>query len=185
MNEQPQKLISEYHIDAEDRLIYIDETWQEFSRNNQAPELTSDSVLQKRLWDFIADKEVQHIYQILLGKVRQSGKVIQVSYRCDAPHVRRLLQLVMTPDVEGRVKFHSWLLREERRDAIKLLGLTSARSESFLTICSWCKRVQLDINSWVEVEEAVQRLKLFEVAELPKLSHGICPECAQAWLTDD
>ena len=43
-------------------------------------------------------------------------------------------------------------------------------------MCGWCDRFEVD-GEWVEVEEAAQRLELFDRAELPTISHGICPDC--------
>ena len=183
MDKNLKKLLSEYHIDAQDRLIYIDESWREFAHNNAASELVGDSILNKSLWNFIAGKQVQHLYQMLLAKVRQSGQPAQVTFWCDAPHARRFLELTMTPDEEAGVQFHSWLIREEEREPIGLLEMTRKRTQEFLVICSWCKKVKLDEESWAEVEEAVKELGLFEATELPQLSHGMCPQCAQTWLS--
>jgi hypothetical protein len=185
MEQQTKQLLSEYYIDAADRLIFVDETWREFARDIAAPELVSDSILYKPLWDFIADKRVQHLYQILLARVRQSGEPAQVSYRCDSPGTRRFLQMRMTPDTEAGVHFHNWLVREEKREPVRLLEMTPKRSEEIIIICSWCKLVKLDDDTWVEVENAVQQLGLFEAVEMPKLSHGMCPDCAQTWLATD
>lgn len=182
MDTQPKKLSSEYHIDGQDRLIYVDDTWREFANNNAAPELVSDTILFKPLWNFIADRKVHHLYQMLLEKVRQSGKPVQIFYRCDAPHMRRFMEMRMTLDEESGVQFRNWLVREEPCEPVELLDTTAKRSQELLIICSWCKRVKVETQTWVQVEEAVQQLALFEAAELPQLSHGICPECFETWL---
>jgi hypothetical protein len=101
MKEQPQKLLSEYHIDIEDRLIFIDDNWYAFARANQAPYLADAQILGKSLWDFITGNEVQNLYNLMLKKVRLSGEPVQVLYRCDAPHLRRFLQLKMMSADQG------------------------------------------------------------------------------------
>lgn len=40
------------------------------------------------------------------------------------------------------------------------------------------KELQLPDDSWVEVEDAVRSLRLFDAA-LPELTHGICAHCFQ------
>ena len=45
-------------------------------------------------------------------------------------------------------------------------------------MCSWCRRVNLG-SEGVEVEEAVERLRLFELESLPQISHGCCEPCSQ------
>jgi hypothetical protein len=44
-------------------------------------------------------------------------------------------------------------------------------------MCSWCRRVRLDAARWVEVEDAVAELRLFEDVRPPQISHGVCPIC--------
>jgi hypothetical protein len=43
-------------------------------------------------------------------------------------------------------------------------------------MCGWCKRVDVSAR-WLEVEAAVEALRLFDEETLPRISHGICPEC--------
>lgn len=45
-----------------------------------------------------------------------------------------------------------------------------------LLMCSWCKQLAVG-DAWVEAEEAVTRLGLFDDRHVPGLSHGICPRC--------
>jgi hypothetical protein len=50
-----------------------------------------------------------------------------------------------------------------------------------LTMCGWCDRFLVD-GEWVEVEEAVARLGLFELPKLPSIDHGVCPDCTEMLL---
>jgi hypothetical protein len=45
-------------------------------------------------------------------------------------------------------------------------------------MCGWCDRFLVD-GEWVEVEEAVARLGLFQLPEMPAISHGVCPDCTE------
>ncbi len=54
----------------------------------------------------------------------------------------------------------------------------TAQGQSLLVMCSWCKAVKVGDDTWVEVEDAVDRLKLFDFRYLPQISHGVCPSCA-------
>jgi hypothetical protein len=47
-------------------------------------------------------------------------------------------------------------------------------------MCGWCKRTQLPTGRWVEIEEAVEELGLFEDSPLPGVTHGICLPCHEA-----
>ena len=48
-------------------------------------------------------------------------------------------------------------------------------------MCAWCKKA--DVGGWVEVEEAVRRLQLFDQARLPRITHGVCPACKETFET--
>jgi hypothetical protein len=45
-------------------------------------------------------------------------------------------------------------------------------------MCSFCKQVACAGN-WVEIEEAVAHMRLFEDNNPPRVSHGACPSCYQ------
>jgi hypothetical protein len=56
---------------------------------------------------------------------------------------------------------------------------TLGRSGEFVTVCSWCKRVEVAAGRWQEVEEAVVTLDIFDLLPLPSLTHGVCDACRQ------
>jgi hypothetical protein len=58
-----------------------------------------------------------------------------------------------------------------------LLASDSLRSTELLRSCGWCKRVDVGGGEWAEVEEAVVRLRLFDLPKLPLLTHGMCEGC--------
>ena len=45
-------------------------------------------------------------------------------------------------------------------------------------MCSLCKRIKAYETRWLELEEAIETLNLFDTAELPELVYGICDGCA-------
>jgi hypothetical protein len=165
-----------HRIDASDRLIFADPAWWQFARDNDASELVPNTVLGRLLWDFIAGDEVRYLYRLILARVRSSGTVMVTPLRCDAPHVRRFVNLVIIPGEEGRIQFESHLLREEVREPVELLSPMAKRADWLVRMCAWCKSVHV-ASEWVQVEIAVERLNLFEMSSLPGVTHTICPEC--------
>jgi hypothetical protein len=69
------------------------------------------------------------------------------------------------------------LVREELNPAGRFLdpGPDPAPTH-WLSMCGWCKRIEID-REWYELEHGVKRLRLFEVADLPSFTHGICDAC--------
>jgi hypothetical protein len=169
-----------YRIDSEDRLAELNDGWLAFAQANQGQALHSSNILGRSLWDFVADAETRHLYQVMVQRLREAGPPVRFRFRCDAPDRRRLLAMEITGDKTGGIQFSVTPVLEEPRVSISLLDPSHARGEHFLTMCSWCKRTRLPTGRWVEIEEAVEELGLFEDSPLPGVSHGICSTCNEA-----
>jgi hypothetical protein len=115
---------------------------------------------------------------MLLRRVRDEPRSVDLPFRCDGPAVRREMDIHIASRASGRFVVFSAHLREEvgRDEFQPLLAAETPRSEEALTMCGWCDRFLVD-GEWVEVEEAAARLRLFELANLPAISHGVCPNC--------
>lgn len=136
--------------------------------------------------DFLAaitDLSLRELYRMILTRVRETGQTLTFNLRCDTAELRRL-SFVRIDRVrrDGRdlLEVVNGML-DERPHAMRLALLDPAvpHTPEFLTICSWCKQVKLADGRWVEVEEAMHALHLFQQPELPGLSHGMCPACAE------
>jgi len=171
-----------YTIDRQDCLSSVDDNWDRFAVENQAGEIAAKLVLHKPLFDFIADAETKEIYRILLERVRVSSESIRFTFRCDAPDRRRYMEMRISSDTDGSVHFHSCLLRQESRESMLVSTRQPEHTDKILNICSWCKQIQQGENEWVEVEDVVTSLGLFEDRGLPRFSHGVCPDCKQSLL---
>ena len=129
--------------------------------------------------------EVRTVYRDLLRRAREEKRPIEVPFRCDAPHLRRYLRLRIELRKDGGLDLVSWTEREEARDPAPFPAgedqdpLPGAP----LGMCAWCKKVRVDPESgdgdWVEIEVAIERLDLFGATVLPRITHGICPDCSR------
>ena len=43
-----------------------------------------------------------------------------------------------------------------------------------------CKKILIPPGKWVEIEEGLTQLRPFEAGEMPRLTHGLCPNCCGA-----
>lgn len=168
-----------YHINAQDQIVYANDAWYAFANENGTP-YTPELVINKSLWSYIAAAETHHLYQMLLDAVRKKNRTISVPFRCDAPTCRRFMVMEISQLDHDRVQFKNWIQNRESRVYVPLLDPSVKRSNDFLCICSWCKKVQISDLEWLEVEEAAQKLALFDQAKLPSLTHGMCPSCKEA-----
>jgi hypothetical protein len=170
-----------YAIDDEDRLIRVDDGYYRFAEENGWPD--AGSSLGRRLWDYVAGQELVKLQRLLVRRVRDGVGNVELPFRCDAPHVRREMDIRIVARPGGRVVLFSARLRseEERETPQPLLDAEAPRGEDVIEMCGWCDRFEVD-GEWVEVEEAARRLQLFNRTELPALSHGICPDCNEMLL---
>ena len=123
------------------------------------------------------------LQRLLVRRIRDEVGRVELPFRCDGPDVRREMNIKIVARPGGRIVLFSARMRsEEERDLPqRLLDPATPRSDEVLEMCGWCDRFEVD-GEWVEVEEAARRLELFNQPELPKLSHGICPDCNQMLL---
>lgn len=170
-----------YHIDALDKVDAVSDSWTAFAEANNGEAVTADRVRGRVLWDFITDMTTVHLYETMVRRLRGGRPPIQFGLRCDSPDRRRLLDMHMSADMGGGILFNVSTIREEPRAPVPLLDRTRARDDRLIAMCAWCQRVRVP-DRWVEVEEAVPTLDVFTGESLPKLTHGICPDCSRAML---
>ncbi len=116
---------------------------------------------------------------MLVRRIRGEARSVDLPFRCDGPDVRREMDIHIAARSSGRfVLFSARLRSEQPRDFQPLLAGEAPRGEEALTMCGWCDRFLVG-EEWVEVEEAVARLGLFKLAEMPAISHGVCPDCTE------
>lgn len=170
-----------YAIDEQDHLIKADQGYYRFAEENGWNEASTS--LGRSLWDYVAGHEVVKLQRLLVRRIRDEVGDVELPFRCDAPGVRREMNIRIVARPGGRVVLFSARLRSEeaREFPQSLLDPEAPRGEETLEMCGWCDRFDVD-GEWVEVEEAAKRLGLFNRPELPALSHGICPDCSEMLL---
>ncbi|MEA3638516.1 MAG: hypothetical protein VBE63_01065 [Lamprobacter sp.] len=169
-----------HRVDAELRISFVSEAWLAFASDNGYA-TTAGAELGRPLFSVIADEETRHVYQLLIERARASREALQFGYRCDSPERRRWMQMQMRYLADSdEIEFASRLLRTEPRPYMPLIEFHRHQpaSRRVLSMCSWCKTVLAE-HAWVEVEEAVMQLRLFAAETMPRISHGICPDCSK------
>jgi hypothetical protein len=163
-----------YRINERGEICFVNAAYDAFARANGGERLLGAAVLRRPLWDFVCDPPTRQLYREIIARVR-AGTLTRFRLRCDAPDRRRLLEMFVARAADGTVEFRVRTLAEEARPAQALLDPAAPRGD-LLRACGWCKKVRVG-SVWVEVEDAVARLRLFEEPAVPALTHGICDEC--------
>jgi len=172
-----------HRIDADDRIVHVNDEWVEFAIENDAPHLDRGNVLGRKLWSYVNEPTTRHLYQVLVRRVRDSGETATVPYRCDAPDRRRELRMEISLREDGEVEFASRIVSAEPREPVAVLDFRAPRGGGHVRMCSWCKAVKTP-EGWVDTESAVARLGLLQGPTLPPLTHGICDDCREKLAID-
>jgi len=170
-----------YRVDRSDRLSAVDDAWLDFARDNQAAELTREHVLGEPLWQFISGHETRQIYQLLLERIRAGGGPISVPFRCDSPDRFRFMQLDLRAGERGSVEFTGILERDLARHHTAILERLRTNARYTFPICSFCRRI-FAFGEWLELEQAVARLRLLESEDPPGIEEDVCTSCQEKCL---
>ncbi|MBL9137842.1 MAG: hypothetical protein JNK85_18380 [Verrucomicrobiales bacterium] len=181
-NESPTRTICVYSVDAEHRIRWIANDWHDFASHNQGSHLTPAQLIGRSLWDFISDPSTRSIYRTLVDIVLLRGTPTTFGFRCDSPTHRRHMRMEMSRPRQGICQFRSMILADEERRYVSFIDTEQPRSDEFVRICSWCKRIAHPLGHWIEVEQAVSDLGLFTRRVQPLPTHGICPGCESTLL---
>lgn len=171
-----------YRIDRDDIVVFVSDNWTRFAVDNAAgAQASATSVVGRALHEFIDGEETCSLYALVLDSIRCSNRPVTFRFRCDSPAERRFCEMKITPGTDGSVDFESRILQTESRQSVPLLHSDVRRDpDKFLKACSACKRIAMDNGEWIEIEQAMQRLKLGELERAPRISHGLCAGCHES-----
>lgn len=162
-----------YRLDDQDRLVHFG-TGADFDATAGGLALTP--LLGRSLWSCIGEGTTQDLYRQLIKRAR-AGRRMRVHYRCDDAAHRRWFEMVIVAVPGGEVECTSHLLKEELRPSVALLEPGQERTADLVRMCSWCQRFAVSEDRWLPVEEAADALHLLERQHVPRITHGICPDC--------
>ena len=130
----------------------------------------------------IEDDHLREIWRLILATARDRRALQMFRMRCDAPSLRRTIEVALVPGSDGSITFTSLEVAVEPCDPVTLLGARTPRSTAPpLAVCSWCARARAG-SDWLSLEATVSELQLFEQETVPPLLHTICTPCADGIL---
>ncbi len=169
-----------YSLDAEDRIVSVDDWWLAFASENGAAELDRKSVLGRQVWEFICDEPTRTLYREIHNHVRATGHPIVVPFRCDSPMLQRFMQLRISLHADGQLHYESRLIRVVPQARLGVLDPTREKSNNVLTMCSMCKRSLLEPVGWLDLQAISLQLRMFDQQKVPQLRYTVCPQCSNA-----
>lgn len=166
-----------YRIDGTDTICSVNEAFFSFGQSNGRA-IKADQVLNHSLFDFIDGEPTRYLTKTLFARVRESGRPVQIAFRCDSPECRRFMNMHIETAAKGELLFENQLVKIEPRQPISMFARYSQHvSDQLLTMCSWCNRVLSPDQRWFEVDVAISDSEWFLNPATVTISHGICPDC--------
>lgn len=166
-----------YRLDREDRFVATNAAWDDFARENGAPELAGSEVNGSPLWLFVAGMETAMIYRKIFARVREDGVRVRLPFCCDSPDLRRYMRMEIRPWKGGGLEIACRLLRVKKRRRMPILDAERPHTRQMIRMCSWCLRVEEPATRWSVLETYARKSRIMECERVPRISHGICPRC--------
>lgn len=165
-----------YELDDAFRIVRVDDGWSRFAIENGAPELLPPAPIGRSVFSYIADRTTAMLYERLFQRVLATDTPARIPIRCDAPALRRFLEIEVAPLPSPGLCLTTTIVRTEPRAPVPLL-LDSAAADA-LRMCTFCKRVETDAV-WAEVETFVSHRRIFEDPAPAAVTHAVCDDCTR------
>ena len=172
-----------YRINSRDQIVFVNDLWNEVAFASDNESLTGRKIFGRSIWKFFKGYAVRDLYKQMVKTVR-CGKRVRFNFRGDSPETRRLMEMDITLLENGEVQFSSKIVLAEKSPFKWLLNNESPYTEELISVCGWCKKVNVEKDTWSEVEDAVTIMGIFDTAKIPNISHGICEECFEPWMKE-
>lgn len=166
-----------YWLDAGDTIVAVSENWNGEVRQNDAPELDASRIIGRNLISFVNGDATRMYVRTVLQSIRLLRKPMLRSYRCDTPERRRFMEMRLTLEASGLVRWDHRLVHEESLPrTFSFRTLAKPVSHRCVVRCSVCNRLKRFTN-WLEPEAL---LPADEVPDdgLPVI-YGVCPDCLE------
>lgn len=171
-----------YIIDARDRIVFVNPAWRRFAAPSHGHGSSLRDVLGQSIWSRIPEGVVRRLWEQLYRRVRATGGSVFVPMRVDRADERRLIDMELQPLGEGVIRHICEPVWHEARPAVALLDPSYPRDTRSLLCCMWCRRIQVRLGAWEEIEDAQRILAIPADSSLPRLEPTACTSCKQSLL---
>lgn len=139
-----------------------------------------NTLLNRDFFKFLSLPELRILFKAIFKEVINKNKVFETFYRCDSLYSKRKYKLRIYHEDHKIVMEHFLVEETPLSESVNFM----TKGDLYLKMCSWCNKFYVSSQGYVELEEAIERLKLMEHDILPKITHGICQDCL-ATLVDE
>lgn len=164
-----------YWLDISDVIVEIGPGWDDFARENNALELDARKVVGRNVIDFVSGDVTKMYVRTILQSARLLRSPLVRLYRCDSPDQRRFMEMRLTLQDDGLLKWEHRMIRAEnlqRRMSFRLA--TGTQAARCVVRCSMCNRLK-SAKGWHEPDLAPSPVPV-ENEAIPVI-YGVCPDC--------
>ncbi len=164
-----------YWLDIGDVIVDISGGWKAFAEQNNAQALEARRVIGRNLLSFVHGDVTRMYVRTLIQSARLLRKPLLRPYRCDSPDQRRYMEMRLTLENSGLLRWEHRLKRSEplaRR--LEFRAVNQPLRPHCVVRCSMCNRLKSS-QDWAEpdVEEIPE---LADTGTIPVI-YGVCPNC--------
>jgi len=156
-----------YIIDSNDIIV-------EIISYDSANEYEIDMGKRNNFFQIIHSPELEIIFRAIFSEVR-NGKIFTSFYRCDTSEFKRKYKFSAKFENEMIILKH-FLVYEEKIDSNVMFV---EKGGELLRMCAWCNKFYVAGRGWMELEDALFHLNIFEEIKISPISHGICEPCSE------
>lgn len=168
--ERPVTFSNSYQIDRDDIVVSVGQNWDAFAAENGALGAKAGNVVGRKLWDFVQGFETQSFLKAIFFACRMDMQPFEILYRCDAPEMKRLFRLRITPNQDGGLTLDH--TEVQTKQSLVDQKITNISEHYDHTRCSVCCSFLIGEN-WVDTFTRPDERYFAK-------SYGICPECKDA-----
>lgn len=166
-----------YWIDLSENIVDVSADWGRFALENGGRGIDSRQVLGRSLLSFVHGDVSRMFVRTLIQSARLLRRQMIRPYRCDSPTTRRYMEMRLSLDDSGLLRWEHRTVRTEPMPhalffTVQQQGKALARPGR-LVRCSMCNRVKLGQN-WGEADQVLGRpVDDMEIMVI----YGVCPDC--------
>jgi hypothetical protein len=173
-------IVVEYRLDAQDRIVGVNEDWRRFASANGVETLMPEKVVGRPLRSFISGDITRMFVDTLLQGVRLTGRERKLPYRCDSPDAKRYMEMTIGPAPAGGIVTWHRVIREERFGSPNafVVGTGRGQRRDLVKRCSMCNRLSRNGGDLVDPEVARREGWLLGGAATPVI-YFVCKTCQE------
>lgn len=161
-----------YWIDKKMKIVSISGPWDEFAEKNNGPDIVSEKVRGKHVWEFITGDTTRMWFDALIQLARVKRVPIERPYRCDSPRLKRYMNMTITPEDSGLLRIeHTLISTQELQTPVNFTFAREKNTEPIHTRCSVCGRVK-NSQLWQETADRGEEEEINM-----NVTYAVCPDC--------